>query len=60
MRCKAPDTPQCEHCKWRATPQRARYGQQKCANYSCAGPKVSAKADMTPASQRMLTQEIIQ
>jgi hypothetical protein len=27
-----PDTPQCEHCKWRATPQRARYGQQKCEN----------------------------
>jgi hypothetical protein len=32
------NTAQCEHCKWRTTRQRARYGQQKCANYFCAGP----------------------
>jgi DNA-binding transcriptional LysR family regulator len=30
MQCKAPDPPQCEHCQGRATPQWARYGQQKC------------------------------
>src|SRR5688572_2644383 len=39
MQCKAPDTPQCEHCKWRATPQCARYGQQNCASYFCSVPK---------------------
>jgi hypothetical protein len=39
MQCKARDTPQCEHCQWRATPQYARHDQQNCANYSCAVPK---------------------
>jgi 3-hydroxybutyrate dehydrogenase len=38
MRCKTPDAPQCKHCKRRATLQRARYNQQKCAPYSCAVP----------------------
>jgi hypothetical protein len=38
MRCKAPDAPQCEHCKRQATQQRARYGQQNCASYYCVVP----------------------
>ena len=38
MRCKALDVPQCEHCKRRATPQGACYGQQKWATYYCTGP----------------------
>jgi hypothetical protein len=45
MQCQAPDAPQCEHCKWRATPQCARYGQQKCATYSCAGPKLPTRME---------------
>ncbi|AMP13110.1 hypothetical protein CPter291_0831 [Collimonas pratensis] len=38
MRCKAPDAPQCEHCKRWATPQRASHGQHKCSTYFLAGP----------------------
>jgi hypothetical protein len=42
MRCQACDAPQCEHCKRCATQQRAGYGQQNCATYSCAGPNYLA------------------
>ena len=44
-RLGAPDAPQCEHCKRLATTQRARYGQQNCATYSCAAPYARDSSD---------------